>query len=501
MSDRRLPLPGTRPTGVYRPNRKPKHHSPVKQPKPFRLWPWLLAIALVSGGVYAYRATAIPVTVIANDAPVSFSTHRQTVGGVIQAAGVHPSDTVFVDPPVDTPVEPGMRIEVAYQQPVVVHIGGQTITGYTQESDPAAMLADLHITLADGDTIVVTRAARVQGGGVLPREIRITRPVTVIVDQLVRGEDPTRVSFTTLEPTLGEALSAAGYVFYQADRIDPPLDTSLLDLADNKIEVTIEPSIPVTVRADGLEWRIRTHRDTVGDLLDDLGLAPIGDDYVLPPVEDPFSADTTVRLVRVAEEIVAEHEPIPFDTIYVANDDLELDQRSTVQAGQNGTLETRISVRTEDGAEVSRSVIGQWVVERPQSEIIGYGTRIVLREVETPDGTFTYWRHIRVLATSYSPSTADYKEPGDPFFGLTPTGVPLAKGVVATDPRVIPLFTQMYIKGYGPGRALDVGGAVKGMRIDLGYGDDDLILWHNWVDVYLLLPVPPSNQMVWVLPE
>ncbi|MBN1123081.1 MAG: G5 domain-containing protein [Anaerolineae bacterium] len=500
MSDRRLPLPGTRPTSVYRPNRKPKHHKSTKR-EPVRFWPWLLAIALISGGIIAYRATAIPVTVIANDAPVSFSTHRQTVGGVVQAAGVRLADTVFVDPPVETPIERDMVIEVAYQQPVVVHVGGQTITGYTRESDPAAMLADLRISLNDGDTIVVTRAARVQGGGILPREIRITRPVTVIVNQLSRDGNPTQVSFDTLEPTLGEALSAAGYVFYEADRIDPPLSTSLLDLVGGEIEVTIEPSIPATVRADSLEWRIRTRGETVGDLLDELGLAPVNDDYVLPPVEVPLAAGMSVRLVRVGEEIVTEQEPIPFDTIYVANDDLELDERSTMQEGRDGTLETQISVRYEDGKEVSRSVVGEWMVERPQPEIIGYGTQIVLQEVETPDGTFTYWRHIRVLATSYSPSTADYKEPGDPFFGLTPTGVPLAKGVVATDPRVIPFFTHMYIDGYGPGQALDVGGAVKGMRIDLGYGDDDLVLWHNWVDVYLLLPVPSPDEMVWVLPE
>jgi 3D (Asp-Asp-Asp) domain-containing protein len=75
------------------------------------------------------------------------------------------------------------------------------------------------------------------------------------------------------------------------------------------------------------------------------------------------------------------------------------------------------------------------------------------------------------------------------------------KGVAATELRVIPFLSNMYIKGCGPGQALDIGGAVKGMRIDLGCGDDDLVLWHNWVDVYLLLPVPPPDQMVWVLPE
>ncbi len=72
--------------------------------------------------------------------------------------------------------------------------------------------------------------------------------------------------------------------------------------------------------------------------------------------------------------------------------------------------------------------------------------------------------------------------------------------MVAVDPRVIPLYTYVYIPGYGPGRALDVGGAVKGSRLDLGYSDADLVLWNDWVDVYLLTPIPPPAQMIWVLP-
>jgi len=73
-------------------------------------------------------------------------------------------------------------------------------------------------------------------------------------------------------------------------------------------------------------------------------------------------------------------------------------------------------------------------------------------------------------------------------------------GIVAVDPRVINLRSEVYVPGYGVGLAGDTGGAIKGKRIDLGYDDDNLKLWYRWVDVYLLTPVPPASRIDYTLP-
>jgi 3D (Asp-Asp-Asp) domain-containing protein/peptidoglycan hydrolase CwlO-like protein len=51
--------------------------------------------------------------------------------------------------------------------------------------------------------------------------------------------------------------------------------------------------------------------------------------------------------------------------------------------------------------------------------------------------------------------------------GITATGLRARKGLIAADPTVIRLGTRVYIEGYGEALVADVGGWIKGNRIDL----------------------------------
>ncbi len=136
----------------------------------------------------------------------------------------------------------------------------------------------------------------------------------------------------------------------------------------------------------------------------------------------------------------------------------------------------------------------------PKDQVFAYGTKIVIRELETPYGTIQYWRKLRVLATSYTAATSG-KTRDHPEYGITRVGWRARKGIVAVDPTVINLKTKMYVPGYGIGDVGDTGGAIKGLRIDLCYDEDNLVLWKKWVDIYLLAPPPPPDQIRYVLPD
>lgn len=105
-------------------------------------------------------------------------------------------------------------------------------------------------------------------------------------------------------------------------------------------------------------------------------------------------------------------------------------------------------------------------------------------------GDFSYSKVIDMSATAYD---ASYESNG-PWGAVTAMGTNLRPGVVAVDRKVIPLGTKLYIEStdgwpdYGFAVAEDVGGAIKGNKIDLFYESSDTVykFGRRNVKVYVL---------------
>lgn len=106
---------------------------------------------------------------------------------------------------------------------------------------------------------------------------------------------------------------------------------------------------------------------------------------------------------------------------------------------------------------------------------------------------FTQYPSKKVVATGY---TAGYestgKTPDHPYYGVTYSGVKVKRDLystIAADLSVFPLGTILYIPNYGYGVVADIGGAIKGNKIDL-YFETVTDVYNEWgkreVDVYVI---------------
>jgi uncharacterized protein YabE (DUF348 family) len=453
----------------------------------------VLAFLLVVG----FLVTRQEVTVLADGRTFALQTHQLKVDGALETAGVKllPGDQVEPEP--GTSLEDGMEITVLRAQVVTVDLDGRLLTRRTQAADVAELFDELGIFLAPTDQVIAdgVQIWPTVGGDFsvssLPKRIIVNRSIPFTLD-----DNGVSISLETSELTVGRALQEVGVTLYLGDDVRPPLHTPMTA----GLEVSIRRSVPVSVELDGQTIHTRTHRGTVGELLAELGVVLIGQDYSLPNLDEQLTADTTVHVVRVLEEILTEQEPIPFESAWQPDANLEIDHQRVAQEGAPGVLQRRIRVRYEDGQEVSRVVEDEWVAQEPTTHIMAYGTKIVIRTLDTPDGPVEYWRTIRMLATSYTAATSG-KDRSHPAYGITAVGWEMRKGIVAVDPRLVNLFQEVYVPGYGFAVAADTGGAIKGRRIDLGYDEDNLVLWYNWIDLYLLAPPPEPSKIRYIISD
>ena len=311
-----------------------------------------------------------------------------------------------------------------------------------------------------------------------------------LVDLLSEGAT---LHIASAASTLGGALLENGFRLRRSDR----LTADFAQLLDGPVSVAIQDARLVHVHVDGTTRRGLTAAATVGQALADLGISLQGLDVSIPAEDFPIPEDGEIRVVRIREEIVLQETLVPYESDFQPDPNLELDQRGVINPGVEGLQVTRQRVRYEDDQEVARINEAEWTARQPQKEVLGYGTKVVVKTITTADGTFEYWRAVNVYATSYSPCRLGTGSCNT----RTASGAELVKGIVAVR---LSWYRYMkgagvYIPGYGTGIVADVGGGISGKYwIDLGFTDADFQAWHQNTTIYFLTPVPAN--ILYILP-
>lgn len=288
-----------------------------------------------------------------------------------------------------------------------------------------------------------------------------------------------KITFWSKDKTVGDALAHHDIALGPKDQVTPPLTTRLK--AGGRVEVSVVKAVSVTVIADGKTTTTQTLAHNVDELLKELKITVGEQDRLSADRSAPLTVGMTLQVIRRSEEVQVAQVEIPFDTEKQEDRNMNAGTTREVQAGSPGIKEVKTRVVIEDGKEVSREVVEEKVLQEPKNRIVAYGTAGV---VSRGGQTYRYTKELTLVSTGYTAG----KESNPNGTGYTYTGMRATYGVVAVDPRVIPLYTRLYIDGYGPAVAGDIGGAIRGNRIDLCF--DTLSEALNWgvrtVKVYVL---------------
>lgn len=156
--------------------------------------------------------------------------------------------------------------------------------------------------------------------------------------------------------------------------------------------------------------------------------------------------------------VKVESKPIPFKTRYELSRSVGAGRIVKKQAGKPGSYTATYRIQMEGERVVSKEKV-ETVRTEPVDEVYHVGRS----GYAASRGHFERGKVLTMTATAYDPSAGR----GRFATGRTKMGIPARYGVVAVDPRVIPLGTMVFVEGYGIAYACDVGSAIKGNKIDL----------------------------------
>ncbi len=298
------------------------------------------------------------------------------------------------------------------------------------------------------DNLIATRVVAA-GFAVLVLVMTIFTAYTSAQSNVILQTEGAQLEVVTFAGDVGELLRDQGIELGEKDKVTPLPDTPLQD----GMTVVVRKAVPVTLQVAGEQSLITTAAETVGDLISENNLQLGELDIVSPAPETKLAPEMFVKVDLVRVQTIDEETPVKYNVRRENDGKIARGITQVVQQGIEGLERQSWEVTYTNGEETARRLVASTVIKKPVDQIVKVGA---LQVASRGGMDIRFSRAYDMVSTAYTHTGRN-----------TATGIKPQVGIVAVDPKVIPLGTKLYVEGYGQCRAMDVGGKVKGNRIDV----------------------------------
>lgn len=334
-------------------------------------------------------------------------------------------------------------IVVLKAKTINVQIDGKVVSITTISDSVGSALKYSKLGIYPEDLVVPDRSTQVAKG----LEVEVTRSLPLMI-KLDGQEYPGRSPKLTVGEALQDLSDRLGLNIQETDEVNIDPQTPVVA----NMEIDVKKAIPIHVKVDGKQIDTYLAPRTVAEALTKIGITLGEYDKVSLPLDQNLQENDEIQVVRITEKVETVTTEIPYQVVAKPADFPVGFPDRIVSRGENGVNQQVVRITYEDGKEVQRNVQKQEVTKTPVNQVV---TRGAQTSISRGGRTINFSKAIVVSASAYSSGS------------ITATGAPVRYGIVAVDPRVIPLGSSLYVEGYGDGDALDTGGAIKGNRVDL----------------------------------
>lgn len=284
---------------------------------------------------------------------------------------------------------------------------------------------------------------------------------------VITFSDGKKVVSEGFHDTVAEALEDEDYSLAEIKQKYQPSIPWDQQLTQDITNVTLNCRCKVNLVVGGKDQgQKETTKATVREFLEDQKITLGVWDEVSATLDAKIENGMKISVDRIDQVVKKEIKTIKFETEEQKDNTMAKGEKKVVTPGKSGKEIYQVTIfykngqpMMKDGKAVSESKLIQKI--DPVKAVVKIGTNEDLRPAfagagSLPDG-------VKYSKMMMAESTAYTSAPG----ARTASGKVARVGLVAVDPKVIPLGTKLFIEGYGYAEAADTGGAVKGNIVDV----------------------------------